>query len=267
MFTKEEMLEYIGPSKLKDLDELDTPEVPEIKFLPSLHPAIKEFLQEHLDFLNKTKKDPFRVYDDYYPSRIKYLNRVQGMFTKKEMKSFWDKLCQESVPKTLDFIILLLSIENNFNNAIRKKDYIYEKELKKGEEVIKIMDELIYALNEGEFNCFKQLNTVEGFYDIQKFLPKFKAAFSAKYEEVKKSYRNIPFDPERYPLTRKYKESNSLAIAFIRSIHAFFMKNFGKPMYSDIALISEIVFQTSYIENYIVKLVVISTALEDSPLK
>ena len=267
MFTKEEVLDYIGPIKTKTLDELHTPEVPTIKFPNWLHPEIQHCLQEHLNILNKEKSNLFRVYNDHYPHAIRYLNRIIPAFTASEMKDFWQRLCEHSIPKTIEFTTNLLTFENNFEAAVNRKDNRFKRELHLEKNVFQACGDLLYAINEAQLHGV-DLCSVEDFDLICHYLPLVKDRLIVHHRLSQKEIRTLPFDAETYPITRKYKEENSLAISFIRSIYEFFVSNFSKPMYQEISLFSQVIFKTTYTENEIIKLTrVVNESLDYSPPK
>lgn len=267
MLIQDEFNKIAERIKNKTLSDLYNPSVPKIKAFQCDYPETQDFLNNHLNCLNKAKSNCTRVFWDDYPNYIRYLERVKGAFIDIRMKSFWNNLCEKSIPITLKFIELLLSIEKDYKLAAYHKE-VQKRELDQLQKILNETDALIRSREQGQTYCFRRFMIDESYDLTSHELYKSRTTLIKQYESVKKSYDDYPSNFPNWFITRKCKSKNSLAITFIRSMYYFFIKNFDKPMYKEIDLITQVIFKINHTENYISKLVkIVRSDLENSAEK
>lgn len=253
MFTKKEDKEFCQYLKTASIDDLFTPDLPEIQFPQWLRPEIQTILQGELEFIKEKKVARDRIFFDMYPHFVTYFNRVKPAFIKSDMKPVWEKLYNESPKATLDFVNVLLRIENKFYGGVRliekQKDEVksYKRVIQKAEAFLDAME---------EYKCHYYGHMLQDNHDgVVNIMTEFKVNSIQSLEEFKQDREDEPFFCDYWPITRNYKADNALAIFFVRKIYSFFQDEFQKPMHNIVAKLVNAMFDTAYQENEIIKFV------------
>lgn len=265
MFTSKQQAIFEEYLKTTTLDDLYTPELPEITLPKWLHPDIKSVVRSRLEFLKTQKNSPGRLYADMYPVMVEYFERIKPIFINPEMEFIWGDLCNKSVKSATRFASEVNLYENHYDGGIglieKKKD-----EIKCCKRMIKTTQQLYDVMEEYYCHYYGHM-LQEKHFEIMELLKQFKEDTLDSLTEFQKE----PIDgsmlfSNHWPMTRKCIGENGLTIFFIRKIYYFFQTEFGKPMYNNIAEIIQAIFKIPFDENHIIKhcTIVKSLLSEDS---
>ncbi len=225
-----------------------------IDFPSWLPPNIKKVFEDYIQLVKSYKEDKVsKIIFDFYSHGTKYLMTISPIITSQLMEELWLSLNKISPEKTERFARELLGIENDFGGGLRlyfkhKEEKIcFEKILKKTEELQDLME---------EYEChFYGHMVTDDFFNLQKNIDAFRETSTKELDNFEQETKDISYlFSDLYPITREFKKEKALSIFFVRKISLYFQKEFGKPYNNYVAEMVNLMFQTSYIDNDIIKI-------------
>ncbi len=273
MFTDNQIKELDDIYSSLSLDDLDTPDLPRIKFPDWLPSIVQSAVDKQLQSLEKKKNDPNRLYlavyfFDLYPYYARNFQMLQSLFTDRRMRPIWEKLSKISEEKTKEFISHLFKFENDYDGGMSLVEK-HRGEIKSCQRMLDVTQKLLDAME--EYHCHYYGHMLQdNFHDIMATLEVFKKDTAISLEEFKQTSQDASkLFSRHWPMTRKSNMENALAIFFVKKIFLFFQEAFKDPMYNFIAEIISTIFQFDLEENQVIKhcMTVIPLLSEDSALK
>jgi hypothetical protein len=272
MFTDNQLKELDDIYSSLSLDDLDTPDLPKIKFPDWLPSIVQSKVKERLQSVEEKKNDPNRLYIavyffDLYPYLARNFQTLQPLFTDVRMRPIWEKLTKISEEKTEQFIIRLFKFKNDYDGGMHLVEK-HRDEIRSCQRMLDATQKLLDAMEEYHYHYYGHM-LQDNFHDIMATLEVFKKDTAISLEEFKQTPQDASkLFSNHWPMTRKSNMENALAIFFIKKIFLFFQKEFQTPMYNFIAEIISIIFQLDLEENQIIKhcMTVIPLLSEDSVL-
>lgn len=265
MFTEEQQAAFNKELETVTLDDLYTPEPPELSMPKWLHPAIQKEVNSRLQFIKNLKDSSCRLYIDMYPVMVESFERIKRIFFDPIMESVWDDLCNTSIELAVRFSMEITLYENRYDGALRLVEK-QKAEITSCKKMIKKAEQLYEVMEEYHHHYYGHM-IQDNHFEIMNLLRHFKEATIVSLSE----FQAEPMDGSKlfsshWPTTRKCIGERGLAIFFIRKIYYFFLTELGKPMYNNIAKIIEVVFGICFDENHVMKhcAIVKSLLSEDS---
>ena len=253
MLTSKELEEFKKHSDATRVEDLYTPDMPELQFPAWLPKDVGQALQEYVDSVSSQKFHEMRLFVDMWPAFVRYAQTVLPAFTEPSMREIWEELYDLSPSKTVRFASDLIMMENEFEGVItlfykqKNEKECCERMIKKARELHDIMEEYHchYYGQMLQDNHHTIMETLKTFCeDTQSELDEFKA------RTVDASYLHS----EIFPITREYKSEKAAPIFFARKISLFFQEEFGKPKHRAVAEIINVMFGVDYDDNEIIKI-------------
>lgn len=241
--------EYLATAKLEDLY---TPDIPQVNLPSWITSDVRLIVEEQINMMASYQNDRVRLKYDVYSLFVHYFTRVIVVFTDNRMQTIWNKLNTFSGDAAKDFARVLFFIENAYDGALTLIDK-HKDEIKSYKKVIALAEQLHDAMEEYSCHYYGHM-TQNNHAEIMDDLKLFRIDSIRSLDEFIQYTRSDSYMSASYwPITRKCHGDKSLAIFFIRKIYHFFQRNFGKPMYNDIAHIIDVIFKLPFNENDIIK--------------
>lgn len=230
---------------------IQIPDEPTIKYPKWLHRDICGYIQWYIKNAIYYKHAPLGIELGIYSNLTNTFNKIKPALVNPQMEQIWITLHKENPEKSLKLVYCLLQIENDFDHGLGLR-IKHINELKSAKKMSQLTQSLIDAM-EDNCNYYGHMQT-ENFNTIYESLKNFKCKTDEMIDDFKGqiSERDYLFC-QHWPIGRKHDAENSLAIFFIRKLYHFFSVEFSSPKYSVIEKIVNIIFDTSYTENHIIK--------------
>ena len=190
---------------------------------------------------------------DVYELLIYHFELVKIVFLDKSMMDMWVKLNGISEYKTEKFVNYLLHIKDDFFNNHRLLNK-HKNEKNCFSKIIKISYKLSELLEEYECHYYGHLLT-DQFYKLQNILSNFQQASGKQLKDFTEETKNIDYlKSYDNPINRELKNNKALELFFVRKIFLYFKHNFQKPFHKLNSNIVNLIFNSNYIDNDIIKL-------------
>lgn len=223
-----------------------------IKFPDWINNEIETIIKNHFTSLIEASNQSVKSTAGKEKITLKTFNNLKNAFTDKKTKSTWEKLNSLSTEKSVKFASELFKIEPEYHSTIKLLN-LHKTEVNTVEKIIKtaiklenqIKDFKVWFYQFMEPTSFKSFNN--SLDDFVSNLYESADGFNMLVHE-----KSILFF--RHPLNRQKNGDNSLTIYYIRRIYYLFMDLFNKPLYKEIAIIVNAIFNSDYDTNRIIKL-------------
>jgi hypothetical protein len=253
MFTLKQSAEFKEYMKTARVEDLNTPDMPELDLPSWLPKEVQAVLTEHVEIISQKKWAKERLYVDMWPHFVRYVTRVLPAFRADTIRKVWQELYEESAPLTQRFARHLLQIENDFDGAVSMyQKHRNEKEycaamIQKAKELHDLME---------EYQCHYYGHMLQkNHHRIMKNLKKFWKDSQQALSEFQDETGDISYlFSDHAPITREFRAKEALPVFFSRKMSLFFTQEFGKPKHKIVADFINVMFDVQYSENEVTKL-------------
>lgn len=253
MFTKKQMDELAEYMKTGRVENLNTPDLPQLDLPNWLPKEARDVLEEYVETVSKYKWNNARLYGDMWPHFIRYITTILPAFRDGTVKKNWQEIYEESPAVARRFAHHLLHIENDFDGAVR----MYQKHKNEKECCTEMIQKAkaLYDIME-EYHCHYYGHMLqENHHDIMEILKTLWENSQQALNEFQDETGDISYlFSDHFPITREFRAKEALPVFFCRKMSLFFLQEFGKPKHKAVADFINAIFDLPYSENEVTKL-------------